>query len=87
LHDLSRDETEVNGSSVPKQEAEIKKKSKRKKKTTSEAEDGKHTNNIRTLENGLVIEDLSAGNKNAKVASNGSKVSLSFLAVCLAVDE
>jgi FK506-binding nuclear protein len=87
LHDLSRDETEVNGSSVPKQEAELKKKSKRKKKTTSEAEDGKHANNIRTLENGLVIEDLSAGNKDAKVASTGSKVSLSFLPVCLAVHE
>ncbi|KAM0821362.1 hypothetical protein ACQ4PT_056812 [Festuca glaucescens] len=73
------DETEVNGSSVPKQEAELKKKSKKKKRTASEAEDGKHSNNIRTLENGLVIEDLSAGNQDAKVASNGSKVYINYV--------
>ncbi|KAM0837280.1 hypothetical protein ACQ4PT_061771 [Festuca glaucescens] len=73
------DETEVNGSSVPKQEAELKKKSKKKKRTASEADDGKHSNNIRTLENGLVIEDLSAGNQDAKVASNGSKVYINYV--------
>ena len=79
LPDMSRDETEVNGSSVPKQEAELKKKSKKKKRTPSESDDGKHSNNIRTLENGLVIEQLSGGNQDEKVASNGSKVSSSFL--------
>lgn len=78
LRDLSRDVTEVNGSSVPKQEAELKKKSKKKKKTL-EAEDGKPSNNIRKLEDGLVIEDLSSGNEDAKVASDGNKVSASFV--------
>jgi len=73
------DETEANGSSVPKQEAEFKKKSKKKKRTKLEADDGKHSNNIRTLENGLVIEDLSAGNHDAKVASNGSKVYINYV--------
>ncbi|VAI30627.1 unnamed protein product [Triticum turgidum subsp. durum] len=72
------DVTEVNGLSVPKQEAEIKKKSKKKKKTL-EAEDGKHSNNIRTLEDGLVIEDLSAGNQDAKVASEGNKVYINYV--------
>ncbi|XP_037433853.1 peptidyl-prolyl cis-trans isomerase FKBP43-like [Triticum dicoccoides] len=72
------DVTEINGSSVPKQEAEIKKKSKKKKKTL-EAEDGKHSNNIRTLEDGLVIEDLSAGNQDAKVASEGNKVYINYV--------
>ncbi|KAI4991415.1 peptidyl-prolyl cis-trans isomerase FKBP53-like [Hordeum vulgare subsp. vulgare] len=72
------DVTEVNGSSVPKQESEIKKKSKKKKKSV-EAEDGKHSNNIRTLVDGLVIEDLSAGNQDAKVASEGNKVYINYV--------
>lgn len=72
------DVTEVNGSSVPKQEAELKKKSKKKKKTL-EAEDGKPSNNIRKLEDGLVIEDLSSGNEDAKVASDGNKVYINYV--------
>lgn len=68
------DKTEVDGSS-----AELKKKSKKKKKTPSETENRKHSNNIRTLENGLVIEDLSAGNQDAEVASNGSKVYIRYV--------
>uniref|UniRef100_M8D0P8 peptidylprolyl isomerase n=1 Tax=Aegilops tauschii TaxID=37682 RepID=M8D0P8_AEGTA len=72
------DVTEINGSSVPKQEAEIKKKSKKKKKTL-EAEDGKHSNNIRTLEDGLVYINYVGKLQDGKtVHSNGEEKPYKF---------
>ncbi|VAI30628.1 unnamed protein product [Triticum turgidum subsp. durum] len=72
------DVTEVNGLSVPKQEAEIKKKSKKKKKTL-EAEDGKHSNNIRTLEDGLVYINYVGKLQDGKtVHSNGEEKPYKF---------
>lgn len=70
---MIRDTTVANATSVSKQGAEIKKKSKKKAKKQSEEKDEKQSN-IRTLEDGLMVEDLSIGNIDAKVASDGCKV-------------
>lgn len=67
---MSRKVTKVNGSSIPELEPE--------KKSPLEPEYGKHSNNIRTLEDGLIIEDLSAGNRDAEFSSDGKKVTPSF---------
>lgn len=55
------------------EDVRIKKKSKKKMKDQSGAKDEKQSN-IRILEDGLIVEDLSAGNVDAKVASDGCKV-------------
>jgi hypothetical protein len=68
---VTREVTEVNGSSIPEPEHEKQKKSK---KIPPEPEDGKHPNNIRTSEAVLILEYSSAGNKDAKVAFKGNKV-------------
>nr|XP_045084387.1 peptidyl-prolyl cis-trans isomerase FKBP43-like [Aegilops tauschii subsp. strangulata] len=57
--------TMVNGSSIPELEPE--------KKSPLEPEYGKRSKNIRTLEDGLIIEDLSAGNSDAEFSSDGKK--------------
>lgn len=62
-------------------EAEVKKKSKKNKKTSLETEDGKQSDNRRTLENGLIVEDLSAGNIDALMASSASKVYINYIAM------
>jgi len=70
---MIRDTTDANATSVSKQGAEIKKKSKKKMKNQSGEKDEKQSN-VRTLEDGLMVEDLSIGNIDAKVASDGCKV-------------
>ncbi|KAF8647617.1 hypothetical protein HU200_065251 [Digitaria exilis] len=55
------------------EDARIKKKSKKKMRNQSGEQDEKQSN-VRTLEDGLMVEDLSAGNVDAKVASDGCKV-------------
>ncbi|KAG0543112.1 hypothetical protein BDA96_02G161900 [Sorghum bicolor] len=75
---LSMDTTDVNATSVSKQGDEIKKKSKKKMKNQSGEKDEKQSN-IRTLEDGLMVEDLSIGNIDAKVASDGCKVYIKYV--------
>lgn len=70
---MSRDITDANASSVSKKGAEIKKKLKKRLRNQLEAE-GEKQSKIRTLEDGLIVEDLSTGNLDAKMASSGSKV-------------
>ncbi|EEE51176.1 hypothetical protein OsJ_31963 [Oryza sativa Japonica Group] len=60
-------------------EGRTKKKSKKKGGKQLEVGDGKHSNKIRTLEDGLIVEDLSTGNLDAEMASNGSKVSIKYV--------
>ena len=67
---MGRKVTMVNGSSIPELEPE--------KKSPLEPEYGKRSKNIRTLEDGLIIEDLSAGNSDAEFSSDGKKVTPSF---------
>ncbi|CAN6181828.1 unnamed protein product [Urochloa humidicola] len=64
--------------SVSKQVAETKKKSKKRMKNQSGEKDEKQSN-IRTLEDGLMVEDLSTGNVDAKVASDGCKVYIKYV--------
>jgi FK506-binding nuclear protein len=71
---MIRDVADANAPSVSKQGAEIKKKSKKKMRNQSGLKD-EGQSNIRTLEDGLMVEDLSTGNVDAKVASDGCKVS------------
>lgn len=70
---MIRDIADANVPSVPKQGAEIKKKSKKNMKKQSGEKDEKQSN-VRTLQDGLMVEDLSIGNIDAKVASDGCKV-------------
>ncbi|CAL5090818.1 unnamed protein product [Urochloa decumbens] len=72
------DIADANAPSVPKQGAEMKKKSKKKMRSQSGEKDEKQTN-IRTLEDGLMVEDLSTGNVDAKVASDGCKVYIKYV--------
>ncbi|KAL5205596.1 hypothetical protein ABZP36_033805 [Zizania latifolia] len=72
------DATDVNGSLVI-QEGKIKKKSKKKMGNKLDAGDGKHSNKIRTLEDGLIVEDMLTGNPNAEMASNGNKVYIKYV--------
>ncbi|RCV11171.1 hypothetical protein SETIT_2G165700v2 [Setaria italica] len=72
------DIADANAPSVPKQGAEIKKKSKKKMRNQSGEKDEKQSN-IRTLEDGLMVEDLSTGNVDAKVASDGCKVYIKYV--------
>ncbi|CAL5065123.1 unnamed protein product [Urochloa decumbens] len=72
------DIADANAPSVPKQGVEIKKKSKKKMRNQSGEKDEKQTN-IRTLEDGLMVEDLSTGNVDAKVASDGCKVYIKYV--------
>lgn len=74
---MSRDLTNADESLVSK-EGRTKKKSKKKGGKQLEVGDGKHSNKIRTLEDGLIVEDLSTGNLDAEMASNGSKVTPEF---------
>jgi hypothetical protein len=46
------------------------KRNQRKKKET----EGENQSNARMLDDGLIVEDLSTGNKDVKMASTGSKV-------------
>ncbi|XP_015696517.1 peptidyl-prolyl cis-trans isomerase FKBP53-like isoform X2 [Oryza brachyantha] len=64
---------------VSKQEGRTKKKSKKKGGKQLEVEDGKQSNKIRTLEDGLIVEDLLTGNLDAEMASNGSKVYIKYV--------
>jgi hypothetical protein len=68
-HLISRDITNANVSSPLRKYAGLKKKSKKKKET-----EGENQSNARTLDDGLIVEDLSTGNKDVKMASTGSKV-------------
>jgi hypothetical protein len=70
---MIRDMTDANAPSVSKQVDEIKKKSKKKMRNQS-GENNEKQSNIRTLDDGLVVEYLSMGNNDAKVASDGCKV-------------
>ncbi|KAL6838976.1 hypothetical protein ACP4OV_031203 [Aristida adscensionis] len=63
---------------ISKEDAGIKKKSKKKLRNQLDAE-GEKQSKIRTLEDGLIVEDLSTGNLDAKMASNGSKVSIKYV--------
>ncbi|CAN6204080.1 unnamed protein product [Urochloa humidicola] len=72
------DIADANAPSVSKQGAEIKKKSKKKMRNQSGEKDEKQTN-IRTLEDGLMVENLSTGNVDAKVASDGCKVYIKYV--------
>ncbi|KAL6643332.1 hypothetical protein ACP70R_018997 [Stipagrostis hirtigluma subsp. patula] len=72
------DVTDANASPTSKQGAETKKKSKKKKKNQVEA-DGEKQSKTRTLDGGLIVEDLSTGNEDAKMASNGSKVYIKYV--------
>ncbi|KAJ1289118.1 hypothetical protein BS78_02G140600 [Paspalum vaginatum] len=74
------DMTDANAPSVSKQSSGIKKKSKKKMKNQS-GEKGKKQSNIRTLEDGLMVEDLSTGNVDSKVASDGCKVYIKYVAM------
>uniref|UniRef100_A0A0D9XC55 peptidylprolyl isomerase n=1 Tax=Leersia perrieri TaxID=77586 RepID=A0A0D9XC55_9ORYZ len=78
-HEPFIDATDANGSLISKQEGKIKKKSKKKDRNQLEVEDGKHSNKIRTLDGGLIVEDLSTGNLDAETASNGSKVYIKYV--------
>lgn len=80
---MIRDITDANAPSVSKQGAEIKKKSKKKRRNQSGENDEKQPN-VRTLEDGLMVEDLSTGNIDAEMASDGCKVAgfCSFYRVC-----
>ncbi|KAF8712082.1 hypothetical protein HU200_028918 [Digitaria exilis] len=60
------------------EDAKIKKKSKKKMRNQSGEKDEKQSN-VRTLEDGLMVEDLSAGNVDAKVASDGCKVYIKYV--------
>ncbi|KAF0912168.1 hypothetical protein E2562_013056 [Oryza meyeriana var. granulata] len=73
------DATDANGSLVSKREGRTKKKSKKKGGNQLEVEDGKRSNKVRTLEDGLIVEDLSTGNLDAEMASNGSKVYIKYV--------
>ncbi|XP_062193826.1 peptidyl-prolyl cis-trans isomerase FKBP53 [Phragmites australis] len=72
------DITDANASSVSKKGAEIKKKLKKRLRNQLEAE-GEKQSKIRTLEDGLIVEDLSTGNLDAKMASSGSKVYIKYV--------
>ncbi|PWZ36530.1 Peptidyl-prolyl cis-trans isomerase FKBP43 [Zea mays] len=58
--------------------AEIKKKSKKNMKKQSGEKDEKQSN-VRTLQDGLMVEDLSIGNIDAKVASDSCKVYIKYV--------
>nr|CAB3480652.1 unnamed protein product [Digitaria exilis] len=74
IFDSGSDEQDIVPLSVPDvEDARIKKKSKKKMRNQSGEQDEKQSN-VRTLEDGLMVEDLSAGNVDAKVASDGCKV-------------
>ncbi|KAG8049491.1 hypothetical protein GUJ93_ZPchr0009g1071 [Zizania palustris] len=73
------DATDVNGSLVLIQEGKIRKKSKKKMGNKLDTGDGKPSNKIRTLEDGLIVEDMLTGNPNAEMASNGSKVYIKYV--------
>ncbi|CAN6195442.1 unnamed protein product [Urochloa humidicola] len=72
------DIADADAPSVSNQGAEAKKKSKKKMKNQSGEKDEKQSN-IRTLEDGLMVEDLSTGNVDAKVASDGCKVYIKYV--------
>uniref|UniRef100_A0A804QA99 peptidylprolyl isomerase n=1 Tax=Zea mays TaxID=4577 RepID=A0A804QA99_MAIZE len=74
----SMDMTDANAPSVSKQVDEIKKKSKKKMRNQS-GENNEKQSNIRTLDDGLVVEYLSMGNNDAKVASDGCKVYIKYV--------
>ncbi|RLN33613.1 peptidyl-prolyl cis-trans isomerase FKBP43-like [Panicum miliaceum] len=74
----SMDIEDANAPSVSKQGSDIKKKSKKKMKKQSCGKDEKRSN-IRTLDDGLIVEDLSTGNIDAKVASDGCKVYIKYV--------
>ncbi|RLM85169.1 peptidyl-prolyl cis-trans isomerase FKBP43-like [Panicum miliaceum] len=74
----SMDIEDANAPSVSKQGSDIKKKSKKKMKKQSGGKDEKQSN-IRTLDDGLMVEDLSTGNIDAKVASDGCKVYIKYV--------
>uniref|UniRef100_A0A0E0LZF1 peptidylprolyl isomerase n=1 Tax=Oryza punctata TaxID=4537 RepID=A0A0E0LZF1_ORYPU len=73
------DLTNADGPLASKEEGRIKKKLKKKGGNQLEVKDGKHSNKIRTLEDGLIVEDLSTGNLDAEMASNGSKVYIKYV--------
>ncbi|KAF8749573.1 hypothetical protein HU200_012588 [Digitaria exilis] len=60
------------------EDARIKKKSKKKMRNQSGEQDEKQSN-VRTLEDGLMVEDLSAGNVDEKVVSDGCKVYIKYV--------
>uniref|UniRef100_A0A0A9CKU1 peptidylprolyl isomerase n=1 Tax=Arundo donax TaxID=35708 RepID=A0A0A9CKU1_ARUDO len=70
--------TDANASPVSTKGAETKKKSKKKMRKELEAE-GEKQSKIRTLEDGLTVEDLSTGSLDAKMASNGNKVYIKYV--------
>lgn len=72
------DITDASAPSVSKQGSEIKNKSKKKMKNQSGEKDEKQSN-VRTLEDGLMVEDLSTGNGDSKVASDGCKVYIRYV--------
>jgi len=74
----SMDMADANAPSVTKQGSDVKKKSKKKMKKQSGGKDEKQSN-IRTLDDGLLVEDLSTGNIDAKVASDGCKVYIKYV--------
>nr|CAB3456728.1 unnamed protein product [Digitaria exilis] len=69
---------EDSASPMDVEDAKIKKKSKKKMRNQSGEKDEKQSN-VRTLEDGLMVEDLSAGNVDAKVASDGCKVYIKYV--------
>ncbi|KAK3132402.1 hypothetical protein QOZ80_6AG0520890 [Eleusine coracana subsp. coracana] len=73
-----RDVTGANVSSPSKQGAGTKKKSKKQMKKQIEAE-GEKQSKARTLDDGLIVEDLSTTNKDAKMASTGNKVYIKYV--------
>ncbi|TVU06948.1 hypothetical protein EJB05_46985 [Eragrostis curvula] len=75
---LLRDITDANAPSPSKQDAGSKKKSKKKTRNQVDA-DLEKPSNARTLDDGLIVEDLSTGNKDAKIASTGSKVYIKYV--------
>ncbi|WVZ83162.1 hypothetical protein U9M48_030335 [Paspalum notatum var. saurae] len=74
------DMTDANAPCVSKQSSGIKKKSKKKMRNQS-GEKEKKQSNIRTLEDGLMVEDLSTGKVDSKVASDGCKVYIKYVAM------
>ncbi|TVU11190.1 hypothetical protein EJB05_44759 [Eragrostis curvula] len=72
------DITDANAPSPSKQDAGSKKKSKKKMRHQVDADLEKRSN-ARTLDDGLIVEDLSTGNKDAKIASTGSKVYIKYV--------
>jgi FK506-binding nuclear protein len=72
-HLMSRDITNANVSSPLRKYAGVKKKPKKKMKKQKETE-GENQSNARTLDDGLIVEDLSTGNRDPKMPSIGGKV-------------